>query len=82
MYFDSAVLTDKLDTLRLVNRVGESWCMIGGNKLWPKKISSFKTVTPIVMYHMLNSRHHANIISKIRPIFIKGLDKAGAEEWR
>ena len=75
-------MTDKLDTLKLVNRVDASLGVIRGNKLWPKKISSFKTVTPIVMYHMLNSRHHANIISKIRPIFIKGLDKAGAEEWR
>ena len=38
VYFDFAVSTDKLDTLELVNRVGGSWGMIGGNKLWPKKI--------------------------------------------
>ena len=55
--------------------------MIGGNKLWPKKISSFNTVTPVVMYHMLNSGHHATILSEIRPIFIEPQDKADAEEW-
>ena len=55
--------------------------MIGWNKLCPKKISSFKTVTPIVMYHMLNSGHHATILSKIRPIIIEARDKADEEEW-
>ena len=38
VYFDFAVLTDKLDTPELVNRAGASWGMIGGNKLWPNKI--------------------------------------------
>ena len=78
MYFAFTVLTDELDTLGLVNRVGASWGMIGGNKLWPKKISSFETVTPVVMYHMLNSGHHATILSKIRPILIEAGDKADA----
>ena len=55
--------------------------MIGGNKLWPKKISSFKTVTPVVMYHMLNLGHHATILSEIRPIIIEARDKADEEEW-
>ena len=54
--------------------------MIGGNKLWPKKISSFKTVTPVVMYHMLNLGHHATILSEIRPILIEARDKADEEE--
>ena len=54
--------------------------MIGGNKLWPKKISYFKNVTLVVMYHMLNSEHHVTILSKIRPILIEARDKADAEE--
>ena len=55
--------------------------MIRGSKLWPKKISSFKTVTPVVMYHMMNSGQHATILSKIHPILIEAQDKADAEEW-
>ena len=70
LYFSFAVSTDKLDTLELVNQVSASWGMIGGNKLWPKKISSFKTVTPVVMYHMMNLGHHATILSEIRTILI------------
>ena len=81
MYFAFKILTDELDTLELVNCVGALWGMRVGNKLWPKKISSFKTVTPVVMYHMLNSVHHATIISEIRPILVKARDKADAEEW-
>ena len=73
-------MTDKLDTLELVNRVGASWGMIGGNNLWPKKISSFKTSTSVVMYQMLNSGHNATILSKIRPILIEAREKADAEE--
>ena len=80
-YFAFAVSTDKLDTLELVNRVVASWGMIGGNKLWPKKISSFKTVTPVVMYHMLNSGNHATILSDVRPILVEAQDKADVEEW-
>ena len=81
VYFASTVLTNKLDTLELVNRVCASWGMIGGNKLWPKKISYFKTGTPVVMYHMLNLGHHTTILSKIRPILIEARDQADAEEW-
>ena len=81
VYFAFAVSTDELDTLELVNQVGASWGMIGGNKLRPKKILSFKTVTPVVMYHMLNSGHHANIISKISTILIEARYKAYSEEW-
>ena len=33
VYFAFSVLTYELDTLKLVNRVGASWDMIGGNKL-------------------------------------------------
>ena len=55
--------------------------MIGGNKLCPNKIFSFKTMTPVVMYHMLNSGHHTTILSYIRPILIEARDKADAEEW-
>ena len=55
--------------------------MIRGSKLWPKKISSFKKVTPVVMYHMMNSGQHATILSKIHPILIESQDKADAEEW-
>ena len=79
VYFAFAVSTDKLDTLELVNLVGASWGMIGGNKLWPKKISYFKTVTPVVMYHMLNLVHHANILSDIHPILVDARDKEDAE---
>ena len=61
--FPFAVSTDKLDTLKLINRVSSSWGMIGGNKLWPNNIPYLKTMTPVVMYHMLNSGHHATIIS-------------------
>ena len=81
VYFALAVSTDKLDTLELVNRVGASWGMIGGNKLGSNNISSFKTVTPVVVYHMLNLGHHATILSKIRPILIEARDKADTEEW-
>ena len=80
VYFAFAVSTEKINTLELVNRVGSSWGTIGGNKLWKKKISSFKTVTPVVMYYMLNLGHHATIISKICPILIEARDKADAEE--
>ena len=65
----------------MVNRVGASWGMIGGNKLWPKNISSFKTVTPVVMYHMMNLWHHATILSKVCPILIEAQEKADIEEW-
>ena len=41
VYFAFEVLTEKLDTLEMVNQVGVSWDMIGENKLCPKKISSF-----------------------------------------
>ena len=75
------VLTYELDTHELVNRVVESWGMIGGKNLCPKKILSFKTLTPVVMYHMLNSGNHATILSEIRPIIIEAGDKAYAEEW-
>ena len=78
MYFAFSFSTDKLDTLELVNRVGASWVMIVGNKLWPKKILSFKTVTLVVIYHMLKSGHHAKIQSDIRPILIEARDKADA----
>ena len=71
MYFDIAVLTDKLDTLELVNRVGASWGMIGGKKLCPNNIVYFKTATAVMMYHMLNSGHHATILSEICPILIE-----------
>ena len=81
VYFAFAVSTEKLDTLKLVNRVGASWGMIRGKKLWPKKILSFKIVKPVVMYHMLNSGHHATILSKILPIIIETQYKADAEEW-
>ena len=54
VYFVFAVSTDELETLELVNRVDASRGMIRGNTIWPKKILSFKTVTPVVMYHMLN----------------------------
>ena len=81
MYFAFAVLTDKLDTLEMVNQFSLSWGVIGGNKLWPKKISPFKAVTPVVMYHILNSGHHATILSEIRPILIEEQYKADAEEW-
>ena len=75
VYFDFTVLTDELDTLKLVNRVGASWGMIGGSKLWPKKILSFKIVKPVVMYHMLNSGHHTTILSEIRLILVEARDK-------
>ena len=78
VYSAFAVLTDELDTLELVNRVGASWGMIGGNKLRPKKISSFKTVTPVVMYHMLKLGHHATILSEIRPILIEARENVDA----
>ena len=81
MYFAFALLTDELDTLELVNRVGASRGMIGGNKLWTKKILSFKTVTPVGMYYMLNLGHHAIILSEIRLILFEARDKADAEEW-
>ena len=80
MHFTFAVLTDELDTIEMVNRIGASWGIIGGNKLRPKKISSFNTVTPVVMYHMLNLGNHATILSKIRPILIEAREKADAEE--
>ena len=51
------------------------------NKLLPKNISSFKTVTLVVMYHMLKSGHHATILSDIRPILIDTGDNVDAEEW-
>ena len=54
--------------------------MIGEKKLWPKKISYFKTVTPVVMYHMLNYGHHATILYEIRTILIEAGDKTDAEE--
>ena len=38
-------------------------------------------MTPLVMYHMLNLGHHANILSEIRPILIEAQDKADTEEW-
>ena len=37
VYFDFAVSPNKLDTLELVNRVGASWGMIGGNKYFKMK---------------------------------------------
>ena len=55
--------------------------MIGGKKLWPNNILPFKTVTTVVMYHMLNSGHHATILSEIRPIIIEAQDKADEEGW-
>ena len=76
VYFNFAVSAEESDTLELVNRVGTSWGMIGGNKLCPKKISYFKTVTSVVIYHMLNSGHHATILSEIPPIIIEARDKA------
>ena len=79
--FAFTVYTYELDTLELVNRVGASWGVIGENDFWPKKILCFKIVTPVVMYHMLNSGHHATILSKIRPILIEAQDKADSEEW-
>ena len=54
--------------------------MIGWNKLWPKKISSFKTVTPVVMYHILNSGHHATILSDICPILVEAREKSDTEQ--
>ena len=33
------------------------------------------------MYQILNSGHHATIISNIRPILIEAREKADAEEW-
>ena len=80
MYFSFAVSTDKLDTVKLVNQVRESWGMIRGGKLWPKKILSFKTMTLVVMYQMLNSGHHATILSEIRTILLEARDKADAEK--
>ena len=50
-------------------------------KLWPNNILPFKTVTTVVMYHMLNSGHHATIRSEIRPIIIEAQDKADEEGW-
>ena len=47
----------------------------------PKKISSLETVTPVVMYHMLNSGNHATILSEIRPILIEARYNADTEEW-
>ena len=76
MNFAFAVSTDKLDTLELVNLVGASWVMIGGNNLCPKKIFSFKTVTPLGMYHMLNLGHHAALLSYRCTIIIEARDKA------
>ena len=76
------VLTYELDTLELVNQVVESWGMIGGENLCPKKILSFKTLTPVVMYHMLHLGNHATVLSEISPILIEAQDKADAEEWR
>ena len=55
--------------------------MIGGGELWPKNISPFNTVTPVVVYHMLNLGHNATILSKILTILLEARYKADAEEW-
>ena len=55
--------------------------MIGGNKLFPKMISFFNKVTPVLMYHMLDLGHNATILSEIHPSIIEARYKVDAEEW-
>ena len=52
----------------LINRVSAEWEKLGDTRLFSQKLSAFKTTTPVVIYHMLNSAHPLTFLSEIVPI--------------
>ena len=58
----------------LIERVCAKWEKVGGTRLFLRKLDAFKTNTPIVLYHMLNSIHQPTFIYELTPILERAHD--------
>ena len=59
----------------VVERISCEWGRLNGKKMWLKAIKSFKTETPIAIYHMLNSAHNSTIITELTNILREAKDR-------
>ena len=74
VYFAIAFSSDEKPE-DVVERISCEWGRLNGKKMWLKAIKSFKTETPIAIYHMLNSAHNSTIITELTNILREAKDR-------
>ena len=74
VYFAIAFSSDEKPE-DVVDRISCEWGRLNGKKMWLKAINSFKTETPVAIYHMLNSAHHFTIIAELKGILEEAKDR-------
>ena len=74
VYFAIAFSTDEKPE-DVVERISCEWGRLNGKKMWLKSINSFKTETPVVLFHMLNTAHGPTIIAELKRILEDARDR-------
>ena len=65
------------DPRKILEAVSAKWGKLGGNKLVLKNVAAYTTVTPIVIFHMLNSASSKTILAELNMILAEAHDTAG-----
>ena len=68
------------DPRKLLDAVSAEWGKLGGNKLFLKEVSAYTTVTPVVIYHLLNTASSATIVAELHPILERAHQEAEVED--
>ena len=65
----------------VVDRISCEWGRLNGKKMWLKAIPSFKTETPVAIYHLLNSGHQRTLITELKQILEQARDAEAQVEF-
>ena len=69
------------DPRKLLDAVSAEWGKLGGNKMFLKNVAAYTTVTPIVIFHMINSASPKTILAELNMILEKIHDIADNDDF-
>ena len=79
VYFSFAISCDKLP-VDVVMGMGFEWSRMNGQKLMIKDLPSFKTETPVAIYHLHNNGHMPTLTKELTAILTQARDVGASKE--
>ena len=64
------------DPRKILEAVSAEWGKLGGSKLVLKNVAAYTTMTPIMIFHMLNSASSKTILVELNMILAEAHDNA------
>ena len=79
VYLSLAFSTDE-EPEEVIEGIAAEWSRCGGMKMYRKKLDSFKTVTPVCFFYLLNSANQATVAAEVKRILEEARDRAAWDD--